>query len=184
MANQEAILLSGIPLHERGGWQDVLAKLIARRHQEVEDAVENLGEKLNPNTTLDGWLPGLLRLSGWKLVLPTPYAQRRVLLRIPHWRKKMGQTGIFEEIVQYHLQPDAMTVPPIIVLTPRFSSAGDWYSGAFYAGASHVWDKQSRFEVIVDITNPGSYTINNDLKGQIHRILDVVMPPMFLIRMN
>ncbi len=184
MANQEAILLGGIPLHERGGWQDVVAKLIARRHQEIDDAVEGLGAKLNPNTALDSWLSGLLKLSGWKLVLPTAYAQRRVLLRIPYWRKKMGQAGIFEEIIQYHLQPDALTTPPTVVLTPRASTSGIFYMGNAYMGNAYMWETQSRWEIVVTITAGGSYTVNADLKGQIAAILEAVLPPMFAYRID
>jgi hypothetical protein len=184
MANQEDILLEAVPIWEHGGWRDVFANLVARRHQELDNAISNLGAKFNPDTALDSWLPGLLKISGWKLTLPTPYAQRRVLKRIPYWRKHFGQTGIFEEIIQYHLQPDLATTPPTVVLTPRASSAGDWYSGAFYAGAVHVWEQQSRWDIIVTISAAGSYTINSDLKDQIKRILEVVMPPMFAIRVD
>jgi hypothetical protein len=179
MVSQKELFLKGIPPQDRGGWLEVFAELSTRKKQELADALEAFPAKLDPDTAPDAWLPGLLRVVGWPLALQTPYAQRRVLKKIPAWLKTLGQVGVYEEIVAYHLQPTSSTTPPTITLTPRKSSQSDLHMGTFYMGNTYMWDAQSRWEIIVNITNPGSYTLDNDLRGQIKRVLEAVSDPLF-----
>jgi hypothetical protein len=178
-------LRSSLPEPFEGPVVDVLFQAIAPRLQRLEDALADLPVNLTVATMPEGWVRWALdQVLGWPVRPVSIYQARRILGRIPFWRKNYAQPGIMEEILQYHLQDSLTTTPPTFSLEVRpFNTSGGFRFGKGRFGKGRFWHRFSRDEIVVTVTNSGSFSViaqadADTLMRRVTGLLSALLPAM------
>lgn len=160
----------------------VLARLVAPKLQEFADRsnLDAIFARFDPDTCADADLPGLLKMlwregSPWLL---SPFAQRRILKRAPHWIKSYPQPGVIPEIIKYYFEEAPGQIGPTIILKSRGEIRGGTRFDKIRFGKSRFFALYNRHNVIATISSLGTQTSTPELHEKIRLLLLEVLPPM------
>lgn len=146
-------------------------------------AIENFGSNFDPLTAPDSWLDWLLQQIGWPVDESfTPWQKREILKRVPDWRKRYGQKGIIESIVQLYFRLTVSNIGLDIQLEPRISTPGGFRIGKGRVGRSGIWNRYSRNNLLVTITNWNDVADNATNRQRLELFLDKLIPAFMTTR--
>jgi hypothetical protein len=140
-------------------------------------AINNLKRQFNPQTAANSSLAWLLQQIGWYVdELLTPYAMRRILLRVAGWRRRYGRAGVMEEIVQEYFRLDPVDTPLSIVVAVRGETDGGFRFGKARMGKARMWQHFSRNALRITVTSAGSLAYTTTTHQRLYRLLRQLLP--------
>jgi phage tail-like protein len=162
----------------------VLFAVIAPVMQRATDAIDRIGTNFNPDTAPDEWLSWLLASVGWPVdETLTVYQKREILKRLANWRRRYGQVGVIEEIIQWYFRPSSTVAPPVFSLKPRDQTDGGFRIGKGRIGKSRIWQRFSRNVIRVAVA-PGSAPWTAAEAARLERLLDLTLPPWMIFELT
>ena len=162
---------------------EVLLESVSPKLQEVSDSIDALGTNFDPMTTPDGWLDFLLERIGWPVDSGmTSWQKREVLKSVGRWRRNYGKVGIIPEIIRLYFRPGPSSLGLGIALNARKSIKGGFRIAKGRIGRGRVFQRFSRNEILVSITDFGDVPNNQATRQRLERFLDELVPPWMLYR--
>lgn len=143
----------------------------------AEVALLRLKDFSDPAKTPNAALPWLLKKIGWYTdEILTPYAARRILNRIPDWRKRYGRAGVIEEIVKEYFWLDPTWTPLEVLVSVRGETDGGFRIGMGRIGRRSFWEHFSRNVLRVTVTTAGSQSYTIDTHNRLYKLLRNLLP--------